>query len=909
MTIYLRQSTAGQEIPLGHFLDSTDGDTEETSLTIANTDIKIWKFGATTLANKNSGGATHISNGIYYAVLDATDTNTLGSLVVFVHVAGALAVKVECVVLAANVYDSMIAGSDLLDVNASQLGGTSQTAGAVIGSGTHYPQTGDSYAYLTANLGPSGTNATEVGGNGDHLTNIPWNATWDSEVQSECADALSDFAWSSVAIGSISGVIFPTNFNSLSINPSGVVDSFVQGFLNNSITEGSAGRIANNFTTFYNNNNITSTVLISDIGSSSGTTDWTATERNQIRTRLGIDGTKATPSSSNPSLGSVSMTSLSVYNPSGNGVSITSSSGSAAAVSIDNDNGGPALSFTSDGANPTLRMYNSGSGKVIDIAALGTNYAITITGSNGCVLYQTTAGTNSAIHIDSASTTQPAFQILGATSSALVFYENTGMGDGLQVHSDNAYSVRFSANAASGSIVSQNYNTNDFIHMESNGADYVTYKLIQLGLDHLVTSPASGLDIANNSIIAQLASTSSDWDTYDNTTDSLQAIRDKINSENGSSFTNIPWNSAWDSPSTGVLHLYNVPTRSELILDKEEIIQSGIKALDVWSYGHRTLTNLGFAFSGDNFAADSLNNKGNWNTVTPPTVSEIRVELDNNSSRLHVISGDLYAATQHLIDIKGVGWTSDNSLIAIRNRGDTAWTTASGFLQSSENGSSFTAIPWNPAWDVKVQSGCFDALNVYKPMTGIMPINFDKLLINSNGHISRVTLVDSNSDMRGTDNALLAANAPVNFSNLSITDNGRVSISGNLHSLDQLNNIAAADVWSVGTRELSGLGFVLTDNDFAAGSLNDKGNWNVGKSGYYLDSQGLANVIPADPSAIPTLGVTNIVGWIGFFGAQTVNEWQVTSSAAKLRNSADSADLASYAHSDDGTTFTSGPPT
>jgi hypothetical protein len=105
--IYLRQSTASQEIPLGYFVDSTDGNTEETGLTIANTDIKLWKAGATTLANKNSGGATHISNGLYYAVLDATDTDTIGPLVVFVHVSGALAVKVNCVVLDEAIYDQM----------------------------------------------------------------------------------------------------------------------------------------------------------------------------------------------------------------------------------------------------------------------------------------------------------------------------------------------------------------------------------------------------------------------------------------------------------------------------------------------------------------------------------------------------------------------------------------------------------------------------------------------------------------------------------------------------------------------------------------------------------------------------------------------------------------------------------
>lgn len=127
MTIYLRQSTASQEVPLGPFLDDTDGKTAETGLTISNTDIKIWKTGATTLADKNSGGATHISGGIYYAVLDATDTNTLGSLVIFVNESGALPIKVECVILSANIYDSMIGGGDVLDVSVTQFNGSNIT--------------------------------------------------------------------------------------------------------------------------------------------------------------------------------------------------------------------------------------------------------------------------------------------------------------------------------------------------------------------------------------------------------------------------------------------------------------------------------------------------------------------------------------------------------------------------------------------------------------------------------------------------------------------------------------------------------------------------------------------------------------------------------------------------------------
>lgn len=109
--IYLRQSTASQEVLLGPFVDSTDGNTAETALTIANTDIKIFKAGATTLANKNSGGGTHISNGNYYAVLDATDTDTCGSGAIVVQVSGALAVRHAFHVLEEAVYDDLFAGS------------------------------------------------------------------------------------------------------------------------------------------------------------------------------------------------------------------------------------------------------------------------------------------------------------------------------------------------------------------------------------------------------------------------------------------------------------------------------------------------------------------------------------------------------------------------------------------------------------------------------------------------------------------------------------------------------------------------------------------------------------------------------------------------------------------------------
>mgnify|MGYP003479663683 FL=1 len=125
--IYLKQSTASQEVLLGPFVDSTDGVTAETALSIANTDIKVFKAGATTLADKNSGGATHISAGNYYAVLDATDTDTVGSGALIVQVSGALAVRHDFVVLPANVYDSLIGGTDVLNADVTQFGGSNGT--------------------------------------------------------------------------------------------------------------------------------------------------------------------------------------------------------------------------------------------------------------------------------------------------------------------------------------------------------------------------------------------------------------------------------------------------------------------------------------------------------------------------------------------------------------------------------------------------------------------------------------------------------------------------------------------------------------------------------------------------------------------------------------------------------------
>ena len=165
--MFLRQSTASQEIKLGAFLDSTDGNTQETGLTIANTDIKLTKGGATTETNKNSGGGTHVAGGRYSAVLNATDTNTLGNLEIDVHVSGALAVHRTYVVLPAQVYDSIVLGSDLLDVQVAGMDANVLTAAAIAAN-----------AFTAAKFSASSLNGKgnwNVGKAGYSLTTQDWN--------------------------------------------------------------------------------------------------------------------------------------------------------------------------------------------------------------------------------------------------------------------------------------------------------------------------------------------------------------------------------------------------------------------------------------------------------------------------------------------------------------------------------------------------------------------------------------------------------------------------------------------------------------------------------------------------------------------------------------------------------------
>lgn len=129
---FLRQSTA-VDLPIGPFLDATDGVTAETGLTIAQADVRLKKNnGAWAQINDNTS-ATHEENGWYEKEFDATDTNTVGILKVAIHEAGALPVFHTFQILEEAVYDALFAASALgyvanAPVNVAQISGDSTAA-------------------------------------------------------------------------------------------------------------------------------------------------------------------------------------------------------------------------------------------------------------------------------------------------------------------------------------------------------------------------------------------------------------------------------------------------------------------------------------------------------------------------------------------------------------------------------------------------------------------------------------------------------------------------------------------------------------------------------------------------------------------------------------------------------------
>ncbi len=238
----LRANTA-VDVLIGPFVDSTDGNTTEDGLTISQGDVKLSKNGQSLTQKNDNTACAFDDDGYYNCELDTTDTNTEGNLVLIVHESGALPVRHEYNVMAEAAWDSLYVAKDdgFMDVNIKTIGraDTQETEANNLESacsnysvtrgltGTAVPAAAADAAgglmisddggwdadelYDAIITDAAGANIAidiiavkaetadiladtdDIGVAGAGLSAIPWNASWDAEVQSECTDALNAY--------------------------------------------------------------------------------------------------------------------------------------------------------------------------------------------------------------------------------------------------------------------------------------------------------------------------------------------------------------------------------------------------------------------------------------------------------------------------------------------------------------------------------------------------------------------------------------------------------------------------------------------------------------------------------------------------------------------------------------------
>lgn len=208
------QGTETVMIPFNTF-SSNDPSASVTVTDFANTDVYIYKDASLTERSSSAGVAVDIDvetgTGSHWVSIDLSDNTDVG----FYASGSQFIVRIEGVTVDAGTLNAWIGGFSIGKMQ------TAMTAALVAANLDHLALTatggadmttevadntilsrilanGDTSAFVpsTDGLQPirdhigDGTNLTEAGATGNHLSAIPWNGDWDAEVQSEVSDAL-----------------------------------------------------------------------------------------------------------------------------------------------------------------------------------------------------------------------------------------------------------------------------------------------------------------------------------------------------------------------------------------------------------------------------------------------------------------------------------------------------------------------------------------------------------------------------------------------------------------------------------------------------------------------------------------------------------------------------------------------
>lgn len=124
---FLKQSTS-VIVPIGPMVDATDGFTLETAIALATTEAYLFKHGGLAIDAGTNTWSAHLGGGMYNLTLTASNTDTLGLLSVEVHDSAARPFRISFMVLPANIYDSLIGGTDKLQIDLTEISGNAVAA-------------------------------------------------------------------------------------------------------------------------------------------------------------------------------------------------------------------------------------------------------------------------------------------------------------------------------------------------------------------------------------------------------------------------------------------------------------------------------------------------------------------------------------------------------------------------------------------------------------------------------------------------------------------------------------------------------------------------------------------------------------------------------------------------------------
>jgi hypothetical protein len=121
MSLFLKQSTS-TIITFGPIL-GTDFLTPATSVTLSSGTAEIFKSGATSAVQIHGNTWAHVTGGIYRLTLTASNLDTVGPMMIYIHAGSTQPRSVQALVLPVATYDAIVGGgslpADVLKINGS----------------------------------------------------------------------------------------------------------------------------------------------------------------------------------------------------------------------------------------------------------------------------------------------------------------------------------------------------------------------------------------------------------------------------------------------------------------------------------------------------------------------------------------------------------------------------------------------------------------------------------------------------------------------------------------------------------------------------------------------------------------------------------------------------------------------